>query len=327
MSAAKRTYNNFTTYNKVVNKESYPQLSPANALFEKNRNYTTMGYMHIKTFLLLGLLTGLILAAGYYLGGQNGLTFALIFAALINFISYWFSDKIVLNLYRAKLISEAENPSLHQIVKRLCLKIGFPKPRLYLINLPVPNAFATGRNKNHAAIAVTAGILKLLNEKELEGVLAHELSHIKNRDILISSIAATLAGAISYLAQLAYFATIFSGGRRNQREGGNVIGALALIIVTPIIATLIHLAISRSREFLADETGAKIAGDYKGLANGLLKLHQISRQHPLIGKPQHEATAHLFIVNPFKPSLIMTLFSTHPSVEERVKRLEKLNFN
>ena len=280
--------------------------------------------MKLKSIMFLGLLTGLILGAGYYLGGQSGLIFALIFSGLMNFVSYWFSDKIVLNLYRAKPIAEADNPRLHKIVEQLSQKSGLPKPKIYLVNLPVPNAFATGRNKNHAVIAVTAGLLDLLDEKELEGVLAHELSHVKNNDILISSIAATLAGAVSFLAQMAYYAAIFGGGRRNNREGGNPLGFLALVIVTPIIATLIHLAISRSREFLADESGAKTAGDYRGLASALKKLHQNARQHPLIGKPQHEATAHLFIVNPFKPSLIMSLFATHPPVEERIKRLEKL---
>lgn len=280
--------------------------------------------MRIKTLLLLAALTGLILGAGYYIGGQDGLTIALIFAAVMNFISYWFSDKIVLAMYRAQPISENANPKLHRVIERLAEKSGMPKPRLYLVNLPVPNAFATGRNPQNAAVAVTSGLLQILNDEELEGVLAHELSHVKNRDILISSIAATLAGAISYLAQIAYYAAIFGGGRRNHREGGNPLGAIALVILTPIIATLLHLAISRSREFLADETGAKYSGKPLALASALEKLHSASQRRPLIGAPKYEATAHLFIVNPFRPSLLMKLFSTHPPVQERVKRLQSI---
>jgi heat shock protein HtpX len=242
----------------------------------------------------------------------------------MNFGSYWFSDKIVLALYGAKEITPKENPQLHEIIDELVKKADLPKPRLYQVNLPVPNAFATGRNKKRAAVAVTSGILQLLTKDELVGVLAHELSHIKNRDILISSIAATLAGAISYLAQMAYFAGMFTGGSRGDRNGGNAFGALALLILTPIIATLLHLAVSRSREYLADETGARISKDPSSLASALKKLHGYSRSRPLIGEPKYEATAHLFIVNPFKPSLLMSLFSTHPPVEERVKKLGAL---
>lgn len=280
--------------------------------------------MRIKTFILLSALTGLILAAGYYLGGQDGLIIAFLFASATNFISYWFSDRIVLLMYRAQPIEEKNNPRLHEIISRLCAKAQIPKPRLYLVNLPVPNAFATGRNKNHAAVAVTSGILQILSDEELEAVLAHELSHVKNRDILISSIAATLAGAISMLAQLAYYAAIFGGGRRDIRSGGNPFGALALIILTPIIATLLHLAISRSREFLADETGAHLSGKPKLLASALEKIHRAAQLRPLIGTPKHEATAHLFIANPFKPSLLMKIFSTHPPLEERIERLNKM---
>ncbi|MEK7191968.1 MAG: zinc metalloprotease HtpX [Patescibacteria group bacterium] len=280
--------------------------------------------MRLKTILLLSGLTGLILAVGYYIGGQNGLTTALILAALMNLGSYWFSDKIVLAMYHARQILPEQNPKLHQIVEKLAAKMNIPKPKIYLVNLPIPNAFATGRNKKHAVVAVTPAILSLLNDQELEGVLAHELGHIENRDILISSIAATLAGAISYLAQMAYYAMIFSGGRGRDREDGSPFGALILVILTPIIATLLHLAISRSREYLADETGAKTVGDPKGLASALEKLHQSSRTRPLIAEPKYESTAHLFIVNPFKPSILMTLFSTHPPVEERIKRLYKL---
>ncbi len=279
-----------------------------------------------KTTLLLGGLTALVLAIGYYFGGQNGALVALIFSAIMNFGSYWFSDKIVLAIYGAKEITQKDNPRLHEILGELSQEANLPKPKLYNVNLPVPNAFATGRNKNHAVVAVTNGILKLLSEKELRGVLAHELSHIKNKDILISSIAATLAGAISYLAQMAYFAGMFAGSssRDDSRNDGNIFGTLALFFLAPIIATLLHLAISRSREYIADETGARISKDPQSLAEALKKLHGFSRAHPLIGKPKHEATAHLFIVNPFKPSFLMSLFSTHPPVEERIKRLEAI---
>jgi len=278
----------------------------------------------LKTTILLGGLTGLVIAVGYYFGGQNGALAALALSAIMNLGSYWFSDKIVLALYKAKEISPETNPKLHLMVEELAQKASIPKPRLYLVSLPIPNAFATGRNEKHAVVAVTSGILQLLNEDELRGVLAHELAHIKNRDILISSIAVTLAGAISYLAQMAYFAGMFAGNSRNERGGGNAFGAIALMILTPIIATLLHLAVSRSREYLADETGAHISKDPLSLASALKKLHQFSRAHPLIGEPKYEATAHMFIVNPFKPSLLMSFFSTHPPVEERVKRLEKI---
>jgi heat shock protein HtpX len=280
----------------------------------------------LKTILLLGGLTALVLAVGYYFGGQQGAFIALVLSAVMNFGSYWFSDKIVLSLYGAKEIPREQYPKLHAMVEELAQKTNLPKPKICLIALPIPNAFATGRNEKHAVVAVTNGILQLLSENELRGVLAHELSHIKNRDILVSSIAATLAGAISYLAQMAYFAGMFTGrSSDDSRDGGNALGALALLILTPIIATLLHLAVSRSREYLADETGSHISEDPQSLASALKKLHQSSRARPLIGEPKYEATAHMFIVNPFKPSLLMSLFSTHPPVEERVKKLEALN--
>jgi len=278
----------------------------------------------LKTTLLLAGLTGLVLAAGYSLGGQNGATVALILSGLMNFGSYWFSEKIVLALYGAKEVAPQENLRLHAMVEGLARKAGLPKPRLYQVDFPAPNAFATGRNEQHAVIAFTRGILNLLTEDELRGVLAHELSHIKNRDILVSSIAATLAGALSYLAQMAYWGGMFVGGSRDEENDGNAFGTLALFILTPVIATLLHLAVSRSREYLADETGAHVSQDPRSLSSALRKLHDYSRSHPLIGEPKHEATAHLFIVNPFKPSLLMSLFSTHPPVQERVKRLEKM---
>jgi heat shock protein HtpX len=277
-----------------------------------------------KITLLLGGLTALVLAVGYSVGGQNGALIALVLSAVMNIGSYWFSDKIVLAMYGAKEITREDNSRLHEMLEELSQKANLPKPKLYHVNLAIPNAFATGRDENHAVVAVTSGILELLSEEELRGVLAHELSHIKNKDILILSIAATLVGAISYLAQMAYFAGMFTGRSSDgdSKDGGNIFGTLVMVILTPIIATLLHLAVSRSREYLADETGSHISQNPKSLASALKKLHQSSRVHPLIGEPKYEATAHMFIVNPFKPSLLMSLFSTHPPVEERVKRLE-----
>src|SRR3989344_3355748 len=275
--------------------------------------------MQFKSFIFLAALTGLILAAGYYLGGQQGVVTALVISAVMNVGSYWFSDKLVLAIYRARPLAPEQNLRVHQIVERIAEKTNLPKPKIYIVNMPAPNAFATGRNKNHAVVAVTPSILSLLNDKELEGVLAHELGHIQNKDILISSIAATLAGAISFIAQMAYYGMLFSG--RGDRNRGNSLGALALLILTPIIATILHLAISRSREYLADATGARTTGDPEGLASALEKISLAAKTRPLIGEPKYEATAHLFIVNPFKPSLLMQLFSTHPPVEERIKRL------
>jgi heat shock protein HtpX len=279
----------------------------------------------LKTAALLGGLTALVLAVGYYFGGEQGALIALVISAVMNFGSYWFSDKIVLSMYKAKEIPSGERPDLHAMVDELARNAGIPKPRLYMVDLPVPNAFATGRNEKHAAVAVTQGILSILDANELRAVLAHELSHVKNRDILISSVAATLAGAISYLAQMVYF-TGALGGRSNgdSRGGGNALGAIAILILTPVIATLLHLAVSRSREYMADETGARISGDPRSLASALRKLHRSSLARPLAGEPKYEATAHLFIVNPFKSSLIMSLFSTHPPVDERIRRLEEI---
>ncbi len=281
----------------------------------------------LKTTLLLGSLTGLIISGGYFWGGQNGALFALIISALMNFVSYWFSDKIVLAMYGAKEISEQENPRLYGIIQELTKKDGLPMPKIYKVNLPVPNAFATGRNEKHSAVAVTEGILGLLDEKELRGVLAHELSHVKNRDILISSVAATLAGAISYLAQMAYWGGMFFGGDRQSRDRENVFGLLAFVILSPLIATLLHLALSRSREYGADKSGAQLCDDPLSLAAALQKLDLFSKNYPLAGTAKNEATSHLFIVNPFKPSLLLNLFSTHPPIEERVARLKQMAKN
>lgn len=275
----------------------------------------------LKTTLFFALLTGILLAVGYYVGGQNGAITAFIVSALMNLGTYWFSDKLVLAMYRAKESSPQTHPELHRIVEDLAQRANLPKPKVYLIDMASPNAFATGRNQNHAVIAVTNGILVLLAEKELRGVIAHEMAHIKNKDMLLSTIAATIAGAISYLAQMMYFTGSFAGNSRDNDSRGNALGALALLILTPIIATLLHLALSRSREYLADETGSVISNDPLSLASALKKLHQYSRERPLALEPKYEATAHLFIVNPLKPSLLASLFSTHPPIEERIKRL------
>jgi heat shock protein HtpX len=248
------------------------------------------------------------------------MTFALIMAFMMNAFTYWFSDKIVLRMYGAKEVTRAEAPELYELVGRLARKAGLPMPKVYIINQPQPNAFATGRNPQNAAVAVTSGILRMLSAEELEGVLGHELAHIKHRDILIGTIAATIAGAISYLAHMAQWAMIF-GSHRDDEEG-NPLATIALMILAPIAAMLIQLAISRSREFAADAGGAKIAGNPRYLASALRKLHMASEQIPMQAQP---ATAHMFIVNPLSGgSSIAKLFSTHPPVEERIARLEAM---
>jgi len=272
-----------------------------------------------KTAILLGLLTALILFIGGYLGGQQGMLIALIFAGVMNFGSYWFSDKIVLAMYRAKEVQEADAPGLHSIVTRIAARANAPKPKIYIIPQDAPNAFATGRNPHHAAVAVTHGIMKLLDEEELEGVIAHEMAHVKNRDILIGSIAATMAGAIMFLANMARFAAIFGGyGERDREGGGNVFSLLLTAIVAPIAAMLIQMAISRSREYQADATGAQFAGNPNGLARALEKLGKYSGRIPLDANP---ATSHMLIVRPFSGGTFLNLFSTHPPVEERIRRL------
>jgi len=274
----------------------------------------------IKTVLLLGLLTGLLLGIGYLLGGTGGLTIALIFAFIINFISYWFSDRIVLFMYRAKEAKKSENPKLHKIVEEVSKLAGIPKPKVYIVPMNVPNAFATGRNPKHAVVACTTGILSLLDESELKGVIAHEISHIKNRDILISSIAAVIAGAIAYVAMIARF-SLFFGGSRDRGIAG-IIALILLSIFVPLAAVVIQLAISRSREYLADASGAKTIKNPIALANALMKLDGSVRLHPL--KIGNEATAHMFIVNPFSARGLTKLFSTHPPMTERVKRLKEM---
>ncbi len=279
----------------------------------------------LKTTFFLGLLTGLVMLVGYLLGGQSGMFLALIISAAMNLGAYWWSDKIVLATYGAKPAEEKQYPELYQLLKELTERAKLPMPRLYVIDTEMPNAFATGRNEKHAVVAVTKGLMRILNQEELRGVVAHELAHIKNRDMLIGSIAATVAGAISYLVQMAYFANIFGGGSDDEEGGGGIFGAIAMMILAPIIATLLHLAVSRSREYLADEAGARISGVPQGLANALRKLEAAAKSHPLTATPKQETASHLFIVNPFRRSALMSLFSTHPAMEERIARLEKIN--
>jgi heat shock protein HtpX len=276
----------------------------------------------LKTGFLLAVLTCLVVLVGQAIGGQQGMLIALVMALVMNFVSYWFSDKMVLAMYRAQPVDEAAAPELYSMVRGLATRAQVPMPKVYIIPTDTPNAFATGRNPEHAAVAVTEGIMRILNREELEGVIAHELSHVKNRDTLIMTIAATMAGAITYLAHMAQFAAIFGGSRRDSDErGGGVFGALALAILAPIAAMLVQLAISRAREFHADATGARIAGKPFGLASALEKLDQASKALPMDATP---ATAHLFIVNPLSGSMLRSLFSTHPSTEERVARLRAL---
>ena len=279
----------------------------------------------MKTGVLLAALTVLLVLIGGALGGQNGMVMAFVLALVMNFGSYWFSDKIVLAMYRAQPVDEAASPALYRIVRTLATRAGIPMPKVYIIPGEAPNAFATGRNPQHAAIAVTEGILRIMSEEELEGVLAHELSHVQNRDTLIMAIAATLAGAITYMAHMAQWAMIFGGGRRDSDEegsgGGGLVGGLLMIVLAPLAATLIQLAVSRSREFQADATGAQMAGQPWGLAKALEKLEVASKVAPMNATP---ATAHLFIVNPLTGGGWTTLFSTHPPIAERVARLRAL---
>ncbi|HEY2385637.1 MAG TPA: zinc metalloprotease HtpX [Candidatus Binatia bacterium] len=277
----------------------------------------------LKTTILLAALTALIIWLGQTLGGAQGALLAFVFAAIMNVGSYWFSDRIVIAMYRGQQISEADDPELFSIVHDLALKNRIPMPRLYVIPTESPNAFATGRSPSHAAVAVTAGIRKLLDRHELEGVLAHELAHVINRDILISSVAATLAGAIMMLARMASWGLMFGGGQRDDREGGGggVLGLLLSVILAPIAASLIQMAISRSREFQADDTGARVSREPEALASALRKISTYSERIPLAAAP---STAHLFIVNPLHGVSLQNLFSTHPPIEQRIARLEQI---
>ena len=281
----------------------------------------------LKTFILLAGLTALLMAIGGAIGGRNGLTIALVFAGLMNFVGYWFSDKIALSMSGARQVSESEAPDFHRMVRELCRRADLPMPRLYVIPSATPNAFATGRNPQHSAVAVTSGIMNILNRDELEGVVAHELAHIKNRDILISSVAAMVAGAISQLAHMAQWAMMFGGMSRDRDEdngGGSLLGGIAMMIVGPIAAMLIQMAISRSREYQADATGAEICGRPLSLANALQKLENGNHRFPMDVNP---AQAQMYIVNPLTAGGIARLFSTHPPMAERVKRLQDIAYH
>ncbi len=278
----------------------------------------------IRSVLLLGLLTGLFLFVGNLVGGKTGMLIALLMAGVMNFIAYFFSSKIVLSMYGAREISYEEAPWLHRMVEELAQKAGIPKPKIYLVPMEQPNAFATGRGPSDGVVAVTSGILQLLDRDELRGVLAHEIGHIKNRDVLVATMAATIAGAISYLVNMLFFGMLFNNSRDEEGEGTNplsIIGSILVLIITPIIATIIQMAISRSREYLADETGAEISGDPMALARALEKIHNYVYQIPT---EVNQGTAHLFIENPLKGGGIWELFSTHPSTEKRIERLKNL---
>ncbi len=281
-----------------------------------------------RTTILLAALTALVVWIGQMVGGPNGAIMALIMAGAMNFFSYWFSDKIVLKMYGGQEISANDDPELYGLVQELAARGGLPMPKVYVIPEETPNAFATGRNPEHAAIAVTQGIRRILNKRELAGVLGHELSHVKHRDILISSIAATLAGAISYLAYMAQWGMMFGGNRDRDDEGGgsNIFSLLFMMIVAPMAAMLIQMAVSRSREYMADAGGAKISGDPLALASALRKLHMGAQNIPMHVSPATQnATAHMFIVSPLSGGSFASLFSTHPAMEERIARLEAMS--
>jgi heat shock protein HtpX len=275
----------------------------------------------LKTMFLMVTLSLMLVAIGNLLGGKSGMTIALVIAFGMNFISYWFSDKIVLKMYGAREVSEAQVPELYSMTRELSCAAGLPMPKVYLMEQEQPNAFATGRNPEHGAIAVTTGIMKILSREELKGVLAHELAHIKHRDILVATIAATIAGAISYLAQMAQWTMLF-GGRDDEQEGGNPLATIVMMIVGPIAALLVQMAISRSREYGADAGGAQIAGNPHYLANALQKLDAASRRIPM---DANQATAQLFIVSPLTGGGFLKLFSTHPPIGERIARLEQMD--
>lgn len=280
-----------------------------------------------RTTILLAALTALFIWIGQMLGGQQGAVLAFIIAGAMNFVSYWFSDRIVISMYRGQEVTAQDDPELYGLVQDLAMRANLPMPRVYILPQDAPNAFATGRNPQHAAVAVTEGIRRILTKRELAGVLAHELGHVSNRDILVSTIAATIAGAISYLAHMAQWAAIFGGGRDRDEEGGGggMLSLLFMMIVAPIAAMLIQMAVSRSREYGADETGAKTLGDPLALASALRKLQMASEQIPLqVSQATANATAHMFIVNPLTASAFAKLFSTHPPMEERIARLEAM---
>ncbi len=273
----------------------------------------------LKTAFLMAAMMALFLLVGNLLGGEQGMIIAFIFSLLMNFGSYWFSDKIVLSIYRAKEVSREEYPELYSIVENLSTRAGLPMPKVYIMNNPTPNAFATGRNPQNSAVAVTTGIMSILDRDELEGVIAHELTHIKNRDILVGTIAATMVGTITMLARFAGYAMMFG---RSDDDDGDGLASLVLLILSPIVALLLQLAISRSREFMADAGGAAISGNPMGLANALNKLQNANKQLPM--RNAGASSAHMFIVNPLSAKSFAKLFSTHPPIEERINRLKEI---
>lgn len=280
---------------------------------------------YFKTFVLMTLLTVILIAAGGVLGGTQGMVIALVFAAIMNIGTYWFSDKMVLSMYHAAPVTEAEQPELYSIVRNLAVRGNIPMPKVYIVDEDTPNAFATGRNPQHAAVCVTTGIMRILNNNELSGVIGHELTHVKNRDILISSIAATVAGAISMLAWMAEWGAMFTGfgGRSNDREG-NIVGLIVMAILAPLIATLIQLAISRQREYAADKGGAALSGNPLYLASALNKLEAGNEEEPMPANQMTHATAHMFIINPLRSGAFKSLFSTHPATEDRIEKLKEM---
>lgn len=278
----------------------------------------------LKTFILMGIMTLILMFIGNAVGGQQGTLMAFILAAVMNFFSYWFSDKIVLSMYRAQPVDE--NTNLYQLVKKLAIEADIPMPKVYIINEGQPNAFATGRNPSHAAVAVTRGLMDIMDDYELAGVIGHELGHVHNRDILIGTVAATMAGAITFLANMAKWGAIFGGGRSrdDDREGGNPIALLAVAILAPIAAMMVQMAISRTREYKADEFGAKVSGNPLYLARALRKLDDYSRRIPM--RNASPATENMFIVSPLAGNKMASLFSTHPATEERIRRLEEMAY-
>jgi heat shock protein HtpX len=274
----------------------------------------------LKTFILMTVMMVLLILVGSALAGESGMIIAFVFSLALNFGSYWFSDKFVLAMYRAKEANPEQYPELYNIIEKLSQNAMLPMPKVYVMNNPTPNAFATGRNPDHAAVAVTTGLLEILNRDEIAGVISHELTHVKNRDILVGTIAATLVGTITFIARLAGYAAIFGGGR--NRDDSDGLSTLILIILSPIIAILIQLAISRSREYMADEGGASISGQPLALASALNKLSQVNKRLPM--KNAGASSAHMFIVNPLSAKSFTRIFSTHPPIEERIKRLEEI---